>query len=322
MRPDDTTPTMFDFPDSVKDWSYSLTIGFLVVSYWRATWTLFDIWGCGQHEGATLANGDTFCFAVRALEDPEYSRLRRKSAAISYAVGLALLSVGVIMMWTRLWLPNKKTRDITPTLSLIRFFMIYCLGAAAVCIWRGIWYWTDAWILPDNPLASYWTTSLVGSTLALSLWATNSLLAPPATFLLDGPSTDPPPVAVTLLSSHYSVSLSVDQKPPTPSISIHIADILVSFVILPFAVVWFWRGSWLVLDYHFWGLTTDPHDVHVSLAWGTLMFFFCLWITNEPIFSYLNRRIVNPAIQGLISRLRTWILAWGTVSFWRVVWLV
>ena len=172
----------------------------------------------------------------------------------------------------------------------------------------------------DKPLASYWTTSLVGSTVAFCLGAGASILAPPAIFLLDGPGASPPPIAVTIISSYYSVTLAADEKPPKLSLLVRVVDLITSFVFLPFCVVWFWRGSWLVLDNYLWGFTLSNRDINVSLGWGTIVFFICIGITSEPIVAFVDKKITSKKLLYALGCLRTWILAWGTVSFWRVVW--
>ncbi len=236
---------MFDVHFALRDWIYSFSIGFLVVSYWRNTWTMLDIMGCHQPYTATLANGDSFCFAFPAQMDPqgELGMLRLKNATYSYAAGLALLSIGVMMMCCGLWLPDRKTLQVSTNVRMLRFSIIYLLGASAVNVWRGIWYWADAWILPNNPMVSYWMTSLVGAGAAFAVFCGNSLLAPPAIFLLDGPDTDPPPIAVTVLASHYSSTLPSGQKRPQMSCYIYLLDVLLSFGFVPVAVVCFWRGK-------------------------------------------------------------------------------
>lgn len=124
------------FPFAFRDWIYSLTIGFLVVSYWRGSWTLLDILGCDQPPDATLANGDTLCFALPAAENPrgEYGTLRLKNARFSYGVGLILLGLGVTLISGGFWLPDRKTLKVTPRLGAVRFTTVYILGASAVCI--------------------------------------------------------------------------------------------------------------------------------------------------------------------------------------------
>mmetsp|Transcript_25615 Transcript_25615/g.55459 ORF Transcript_25615/g.55459 Transcript_25615/m.55459 type:complete len:560 (+) Transcript_25615:199-1878(+) len=346
--PSSTKPDRFAFiPLPVKDWSYTIAIGFFVASYWRGTWTLLDIWLCGQPDDATLAeDGNTFCFMVEALADTSayYGQLRLQSARTCYGIGIALLFVGVVLVWSGAWLPRlTATPDgtavpgkVTPSLAIVRFVILYVLGASAVCIWRGIWYWADDWILVTQPLASFWTTSLVGSTVAFLLGAGASLLAPPAIFLLDGPAPggSPPPVAVTILSSYYSVTLPADEKPPKLKLYVRIADVVISFIFLPFCVVWYWRGSWLVLDNYLWGFTTDRQDVNVSLGWGILLSAVCVGLTSEPFVCLIDRRFdldtdssssstnTTRRILWALGSLRTWVLAWGTVSYWRVVWYI
>ena len=204
-----------------------------------------DVVGCDQPSTATYANGDSFCFAVPAVIDPtsEIAQVRLRNATITYAVGLGLLFVGLGMMCYGLWLPDTKTLKVTRRLCISRFTILYLLGGAAVCSWRAIWYWTDAWILPSQPLQSYWLTSLVGAGACFLVFCGNSMLAPPAIFLLDGPDTDPPPIAITALGAHYSATLPATKTRPVVPWYVNLIDILLSFGFLPFAVVWFWRGT-------------------------------------------------------------------------------
>lgn len=281
------TPSLDFIPFALKDWAYSIVIGFCVVSYWRGTWTLLDIWMCNQPSDASLLEGNTFCFMVDALAEESdgggpTADLRKDSARLSYGIGLALLFLGVTLTWSGSWLPRiESTPDgtavpgkVTPSLAIVRFFIVYLLGASAVCLWRGIWYWADHWILVTKPVASYWTTSLVGSTVAFCLGAGASILAPPAIFLLDGPGANPPPIAVTILSSYYSVTLPADEKPPKLSLLVRVVDLFGSFVFLPFCVVCFWRGSWLLLgerllfNYHvFWPTCTNILVSVINTTW-------------------------------------------------------
>lgn len=229
------------------DWIASIVIGFFVVTYWRCTWTLMDLWTCGQPEDATLAAGNTLCLFIDSTLDPEVATMRVRSASLSYGLGIGCLALGVFMVWMGWWVPLNDEQKVTPLKAMVRFVTIYILGFATVNIWRAIWYWADDWILPGNLYASILTTSFVGSTFCFLLNAENSLLAPPSVFLLDGPELASPPVAVTLLSSYFAVALPATQKPPPLSLPVKIADMLISFILLPFGVVWFWRGSWLLL---------------------------------------------------------------------------
>lgn len=46
----------------------------------------------------------------------------------------------------------------------------------------------------------------------------------------------------------------------------------------------------------------------------------CIGLTSEPIVAFVDRKIKNKRVLFLLGCFRTWILAWGTVSLWRVVW--
>lgn len=114
------------------DWFTTVFIGFFVVSYWRSTWTLIDIWGCDQPQNATLANGDTFCYAAVALY-PDEIPVRLNNARASYAIGIGCLILGVFIMWRGLWVPTKPNEKVTLTVAVIRFCAVYTLGTSELC---------------------------------------------------------------------------------------------------------------------------------------------------------------------------------------------
>jgi hypothetical protein len=201
----------------------------------------------------------------------------------------------------------------------------------AVNVWRGVWYVTDYYLLPTNltlneksglelPLTSYWVSSVVGSTMCFVLHAGASLLAPPAIFLIDGPGVNPPPMAVTLVSSYYSLKLPAKAQLPKLPSYVLVLDLLFSFIAVPIMVVWFWRGSWLVMDFYLWGFSSEQQDLSNSLAYSFIIAVCLLVPTSETVFAYVT--IENPTVLGLLGRLRTWLMAWGIVNFWRVVWYI
>jgi hypothetical protein len=126
----------------------------------------------------------------------KYWDVRSKSALVTYCAGWTLLATAVIVLWSGGWYRRslgESLGNVTKSRAFVRWLIVYAFGASAVCLWHGIWYWADAWILPAFPAASYWTTSLAGSTAAFLVCGGNSLLAPPAIFLIDGPGHNPPP---------------------------------------------------------------------------------------------------------------------------------
>ncbi len=302
------------------DWATTVFVGFFVVTYWRCTWVLIDLLGCGQPQDATLVNGDTFCFAVFPLY-PDQIPIRLNNARASYAIGIGCLIIGALLVW-KCWVPTNEDKKVTRTTTVVRFVAVYFVGLAAVNVWRGVWYWADDWILPNEPLKSYWLTSVVGSTAAFLLWGGKALLAPPSMFILDGPGLSSPPIAVTLGSSYYAVSLAADEKPPPLSKAFKVADLLISFIVLPFGVVWFWRGTWLLLDNYFWGFTPNNKDVNMSLLWNAVFATVVAAITSKPVVRFVDGIFKSKYVTALLGRLVTYLLAWGTVNFWRLVWLV
>lgn len=305
----------------LKDWLATIVIGFLVVSYWRGSWLLLDLYSCGQPQESSLVRGDSFCFAIEPT-----NATRIKSAWVSYAVGNALLAVGVHLMWNGLWIPRKAAAGASPakivsfSKMVKRTCTVYVLGAATVNIWRGIWYLTDYLILPNDPVTSWWITSLSGIGGAFLMYSGPSLMAPPAMFNMDGPGINPPPMAVTILSSYYSITLPSSQKPPVSSTLVLIGDALLSFGVLPIFVVWFWRGTWLLMDNYLWGLTSEHQDVYMSLAYGSALGIGLLFLGSDDIVQLIPAH--SAVMNHVAGRVRTLILAVGAVSFWRVVWLL
>jgi hypothetical protein len=127
-------------------------------------------------------------------------------------------------------------------------------------------------------------------------------------------------MAVTVVSSYYSLTLPAKEKPPQLSYAVMIMDILLSFLVVPIMVVWFWRGSWLVSDYYLWGFSPERQDLSLSLVWSFIIAFGLMFPTSETVFAFVT--VKNPLALGLLGRLRTWLLAWGTVNLWRVVWYI
>ena len=112
-------------------------------------WVNLDIWTCNQPPDVSLTGGDSFCFFVPAMEDigGYYWNLRLQTARLTYGIGLALLFLGVTLLWSGAWMPRFTVLPdgtalpgrVTISLAIVRFLIVYILGASAVCIWRGIW---------------------------------------------------------------------------------------------------------------------------------------------------------------------------------------
>jgi Fuseless len=320
----------------------------------QGAWTFIDVVACHQPPTATLAKGETFCLASQGP--------RWETAWRSYVIGngmfiLALLlhrnggwaSTAIMMMATNDGTPKRLSRRrprkrwIAPRTTLRRLCFVYLLGVATVNIWRGIWYILDAFLWPASPpLVSAWLSTLLGLSSSFCLCGTASLLAPPALFLRDGPSILPPPLAVTLLASYRSITTTivVGSKPgnttaadpmpvsaaalPNESWPVYLVDLSASFVLLPWAVVAFWRGTWYLMDYYLWGLTTAADDddraggVQRSIGYSAIVALVCLVIASEDVVHYfpIQYRWGNQ----VVGRLRSLVLAVGAVNFWRAVW--
>jgi Fuseless len=106
---------------------------------------------------------------------------------------------------------------------------------------------------------------------------------------------------------------------PNESWPVYLVDLSASFVLLPWAVVAFWRGTWYLMDYYLWGLTTDDHaGVQRSIGYSAIVALVCLVIASEDIVHYfpIQYRWGNQ----VVGRLRSLVLAVGAVNFWRAVW--
>ena len=101
---------------------------------------------------------------------------------------------------------------------------------------------------------------------------------------------------------------------------------------LPFAVVWFWRGTWLLLDYYLWGLTLSNVDVNYSILYSFILAYGLYALMCEPVIGLIDNHFGDPdktktgpgcsVFYELLGRFRTYLLAWATVGFWRGVWLI
>lgn len=220
---------------------------------------------------------------------------------------------------------RKSKHWIVPSKILRRCLLIYLLGLATVNIWRGIWYILDASLWPSSMVLSFWLSAVFGLIVSLLMCGTASLLAPPAIFLRDGPSILAPPVGVTLLASYRSITTICDNKGPqaslpNESLGIYLLDVIASFVILPWGVVAFWRGSWYLMDLYLWGLDDDDSAVRRSIAYSMLLGLGCLIMASEDVVQHFPEQ--NAFGNQVMSRVRSLVLALGAVSFWRAVWYI
>jgi hypothetical protein len=347
------------------DWSATIVIGFLVVSYWRVrndekftetscyisrhrltaipflfhiytqgTWTLLDIWTCDQPSTASMMNGESFCFTGVDIS----SSAKYASAWQTYLSGNLLLIINIVMMGMGWWHPNVNHNthtevdySISHTRGALRFLMVYGLGAATVCIWHGIWYFLDVFLFPSNASMSRTISVTAGAGLCYLLMAGNALLAPPALFIVDGPSYNPPPIAVSILQSYRSIALPVKDfaSLPRDPTRVIVTDSLVSYILLPWGVVGFWRGMWYMMDALLWNGTST--GLHWSIVYSYCLGIVCLVLTSEDVVRHFpttsrveTRRYVlllSQMSNQLFGRFRTLVLAFGAVNFWRAVWL-
>lgn len=144
-----------------------------------------------------------------------------------------------------------------------------------MCIWHGIWYCIDYYLLVDSDKASAWTSAVAGVGLCFLLCAGASLVAPPGMFLMDGPCHLPPPLMGTIVTSYRSIAFSVSQLKEVNQFVdptwLVVADVFVSYVVLPWGVVGFWRGVWLLMDVYLWGAPFAKADLNWSILYSALI---------------------------------------------------
>lgn len=180
---------------TLADLLVALLVGAAVVSYWRGTWLLLDYYAFPLSEdvlepnaapglsnlekttwlciglGAGIVIGTSF--ASGPLQSLSKYRNKLKgfpSAAAGNIADYPVFCSSSIPVWL---------------IELVERFLTYLLGFAAVCYWRGIWYFWDAYIISYNVELSAWISHCVGVFVLLVLFSLRSIMAPPAVFLYD-----------------------------------------------------------------------------------------------------------------------------------------
>ena len=280
-----------------------------------------------------MMNGESFCFAGSiGTDDLSVLDVRFQSAWQTYLAGNCLLLPGVAMIALGWWQPSQGATQISWHRCVLRFLVLYSLGAATVCIWHGIWYFLDTFLYPSNVRLSRIVSAIAGAFLCFLLAAGNSLLAPPAIFLFDGPGALPPPVTISIVMSYRSIALPAKEfqaLPQDPYWFIAL-DLAISYLLLPWGVVGFWRGAWYIMDASLWNFETTE-SLYWSIFYSYLIGVGCLGLASEDVVQhfpsapeYEKRRFVLVSSQigsQLFGRVRTMVLAIGAVNFWRGVWL-
>ena len=226
-----TTTTKEKIISFFHDWLYTYLIGILVVSFWRGTWTLYDIYLCEQKPNATLIDGSSFCYLIEATSIT--NMIRYHNIWISFLIGYGLLCIGVGLAWNGKWFlavviedEEKEEKDdnvhnddnnmdtsrrkyyyISFSKMIYRFMILYTLGWGTVSIWRCYWYFADSFIFTSNIQLSMIFTMVFGFTMLFMIQCGASVLAPPSIFLVDGPGYSSPPIANTIIETYYSMVL-------------------------------------------------------------------------------------------------------------------
>jgi hypothetical protein len=137
-------------------------LGYSVVSYWRGTWMILDIYFYPKnrviHGFICISVGSFTCLLCHLLRFP-------------------LNWLGRVKKFKQL--SHSQLYSLTITLHLLQLVMIYFAAFAGVCMWKGMWQLMDLWIWPNKPEASAWLCHCIGVTVAVLLNSIVSLTAPP-----------------------------------------------------------------------------------------------------------------------------------------------
>ena len=100
-----------------------------------------------------------------------------------------------------------------------------------------------------------------------------------------------------VVSQHYTVCFGV-KKVADPFWLVAL-DAVISFILLPWGVVAFWRGFWYLMDLYLylWDLTASKKDLHLSIIYSSLIGMDCLFITNEDFIQYIPMKFRIVLIQ-------------------------
>ncbi|XP_041372496.1 uncharacterized protein LOC121385781 [Gigantopelta aegis] len=97
-----------------------------------------------------------------------------------------------------------------------------------------------------------------------------------------------------------------------------VLDFLISNLVIGPLVVFYWRGTWELLDVHLFPESPELSNwvsliigVVIAVASGLLQSAFC-WVSLR----------ISPAVLVIFSRVYGYVLAFGVVNHWRGVWLL
>ena len=76
----------------------------------------------------------------------------------------------------------------------------------------------------------------------------------------------------------------------------------------------------LLSDYYLWGFTIDESDLHNSLGYSMVVVLVCYGLGCETTMTLFQQS--SRTFNEIAGRIRTFLLALGTVNFWRIVWYV
>ncbi|XP_060073423.1 uncharacterized protein LOC132553210 [Ylistrum balloti] len=98
--------------------------------------------------------------------------------------------------------------------------------------------------------------------------------------------------------------------------SFAVLDFLMSFVVVSPCVVFFWRGSWGILDVYLY-----PNQMELS-AWICFAYGNFVMILTGLVQKYSTKinKLKNVVFYFVLSRLYIYILATGSVAQWRGIW--
>ncbi|XP_070578009.1 uncharacterized protein [Ptychodera flava] len=97
-----------------------------------------------------------------------------------------------------------------------------------------------------------------------------------------------------------------------------LADATSLLAVATTAVVFFWRGTWYIMD-----SMVNPHNYEAS-GWLSFVLGFLILLVMHMWQSTLKRLVSKdrPVLWHVLSRLHSYILAFGCINYWRGVWHV
>ncbi|XP_032233911.1 uncharacterized protein LOC116616125 [Nematostella vectensis] len=262
----------------------TLIIGIAVVSFWRGSWILADI----------------YIFP----STPEISATT--SIVVSYPFLFLILLVQPTML--------RRMRELHPTpRSIIWRVLFYVLGLAAVLSWRGVWLALD--VFTSTSVLSAAICHTIGFLTAVITRSTASLIPPPG-FVLSDKILHNFNLSLGFL---YKV-----QNPSSTFKKYfrHVIKCFITVFIIGVSVVVYWRGTWTLMDNipsPMEELDQLLFGALLSSGIGVVLYSICYWV-SEPLGTYVAHATWPYVVQACVEHVFLYVLGFAVVNFWRGFW--